>query len=175
MDRLPHAFPRARPSTHRTSLLHRPSRPRTLRRPWRLSRRVFSGFSQHHSTRHLRRRLRPPLTARRSRNSNLPRASTARPRSMHGPPPPTDGAPGVCAPPRPPVQLLPQPPSPNMERIATMDDSESVRSGRTRLHQLRKNSIASRILGRTRVHRLRKNSDCRGFWEGHDFSRSLSR
>jgi hypothetical protein len=36
---------------------------------------------------------------------------------MHGSPPPTDGAPVVCAPPRPPLQLLPRPPSPNLQRI----------------------------------------------------------
>jgi hypothetical protein len=143
MDRIPHTFPRARSSTHRTSLLHRPSRPRTLRYPWRLSRRVFSGFSQHHSTRRLRRRLRSSSTTRRARNSPLHRASTARPRSIHGSPPRPHGAPGLCAPSRPPLQLLPRPPSPNLQRITTMDDSEPVR-----LHRLRKNSVARRIVSK---------------------------
>jgi hypothetical protein len=76
----------------------------------------------------------------------------------------------VCTPPRPPLQLLPRPPSPNLQRITTMDDSEPVRRRRTRLHRLRKNSLASRMLGRARLRKLRKSSDSRGFWEGHDFS-----
>ena len=128
MDRLPHPFSRARTSTHRTSLLHRRSRPRTLRRPRRLPRRVFSGVSPHHSACHFRRRLRPSragATATRSRSSRCHRACAPRFRPMHGPLP-TGGQPRIPAPSRPLLRLLSRSPSPNLERIVPYRENKDV-------------------------------------------------
>ena len=133
MDRLPHALPRARPSTNRTSLVHRRSRSRTIRPPGRLPGRVFFRFPPHHSTRHLRRCLCTLLAGGPARRSGLwirHRASTARPQSIHG-------APALYATPGRPLQLLPRPPSPNLEQI-TGDHSNLDEMFLTRLQVGRK-------------------------------------
>ena len=130
MDRLPHALPRARPSTNRTSLVHRRSRSRTIRPPGRLPGRVFFRFPPHHSTRHLRRCLCTLLAGGPARRSGLwirHRASTARPQSI-------DGAPALCATPGRPLQLLPRPPSPNLEQI-TCDDGQCCTLSREAPHE----------------------------------------
>ncbi len=58
MDRLPHPFSGARPSTHRTTRFYRCSRPGTIRPARRLPRRVLRRHKAHHQPSPLRRYLR---------------------------------------------------------------------------------------------------------------------
>src|ERR1019366_5030874 len=58
VDRLSHPFPGACSSTHPTTYFYRRSRPRTIRPPRRLPRRVLGRYKTHHRPSHLRRHLR---------------------------------------------------------------------------------------------------------------------
>ena len=90
MDRLPHPFPGACSSTHRTTRLHRRSRPRTIRPARRLSCRVLGWHKTDHHPNALRRHLRASRThafsfnGPKSSNRSFKRRSASRPRPAPG-------------------------------------------------------------------------------------------
>jgi len=91
MDRLSHPFSSARSSTHRTARLYRRSRPRTIRPPRRLPRRVLWRHETDHHPSPLRRHLRASRThatllpGGKSSNGSPNRWSARRPRPARVP------------------------------------------------------------------------------------------
>lgn len=65
LEDLPHSLPDQSQTTRRTSRLHRPARPRALRTPRRLSRRILRRPAAHRPARDLRRHLRSHGSRRR--------------------------------------------------------------------------------------------------------------